>query len=250
MGNKGLSEETVEKHESYGMVGIYRTSSSGTYLFGSIQRHHSFITLTIKKAERVRHLAQDWYHADSLPIVEIEMSHSQFAELITSPGIGDGVPCTIRGLGGELLEPCPPPESMESKFSEDLKKTTKETVAGLKQLTQQLGQALLPGEKALNKTELKALLSQIQNAVMSITDSIPFIEKQFDEEMEEKRDKMVGELEAIATHMLVNLGKEALATSKMLPTFPAPQLTTGKLCAKCDTPLVDGKCPNESRHIL
>ena len=184
MGNKGLSEETVEKHESYGMLGIYRTSSSGTYLFGSIQRHHSFITLTIKKAERVRHLAQDWYHADSLPIVEIEMSHSQFAELITSPGIGDGVPCTIRGLGGELLEPCPPPESMESKFSEDLKKTTKETVAGLKQLTQQLGQALLPGEKALNKTELKALLSQIQNAVMSITDSIPFIEKQFDEEMD------------------------------------------------------------------
>src|SRR5271157_2285441 len=138
MGNKGLSETTVEKHPSYGMVGINRSQSSGTYLFGSIQKHHSFITLTIKHAEVARHLANDWYHADSLPIVEIEMSHTQFAELITSPGIGDGVPCTIRGLDGKLVEECPPPAEMDSKFAEDLKKTTSETVRQLKDLTQQL----------------------------------------------------------------------------------------------------------------
>lgn len=228
MSNKGLSDETREKHESYGMVGINRSQSSGTHLFGSIATHHSFITLTIKKAEVVRHLAQDWYHASSSPIVEIEMSHSQFAELITSPGVGDGVPCTIRGLNGKLMEDCPPPESMESKFSEDLKKTTKETVAGLKQLSEQLSQALLPGEKTLNKTELKALLSQIQSALSSITDAIPFVEQQFNEEMEARRDKMIGEAEAVITHALVNLGKEALATKNMLPTFPAQQqLTAG-----------------------
>lgn len=128
MGNKGLSEETVEKHESYGMVSINRTSSGGTYLFGSIMNHHSFITLTIKHAKVRRHLAQDWYSADSLPIVEIELSHTQFAELITSPGIGDGVPCTIRGLNGKLLKECPAPEAMNSKYAEDLKKTTASTV--------------------------------------------------------------------------------------------------------------------------
>jgi len=229
MGNKGLSETTVEKHESYGMVGINRSQSSGTYLFGSIATHHSFITLTIKHAERSRHLAQDWYHADSLPIVEIELSHSQFAELITSPGIGDGVPCTIRGLGGELLEACPPPENVETKYSEDLKKTTKETVGQLRQLVQQLEQASLPGEKSLNKTEQKALLSNLKSALQSVVDSIPFIETQFNEHMEETRDKMVGELEAVATHMLLNLGKEALAEKRnMLPTFAAPQLTEGK----------------------
>jgi hypothetical protein len=228
MGNKGLSEETREQHESFGMVGINRCSSSGTHLFGSIAKHHSFITLSVKRASVSRHLAQDWYHAESRDLIEIEMSHSQFAELITSPGIGDGVPCTIRAFDGKLVEECPAPKDITSAFSEDMKKTTKETVAGLKQLSQQLSQALLPGEKALNKTELKALLSQIQSALSSITDSMPFIEKQFDEHIEEKRDKMVGELEAIATHMLVNLGKEALATKKMLPTFSAPQLTEGE----------------------
>ena len=228
MGNKGLAEETREQHESYGMVVINRSQSSGTYLFGSIANHHSFISLTIKKAERIRHLAQDWYHASSMPIVEIEMSHTQFAELITSPGIGDGVPCTIRALDGKLLAKCPPPENVESKYAEDLKKTTKETVGQLKQLVQQLEQASLPGEKPLNKTEQKLLLSNLKSALQSVVDSIPFIETQFNEHMEETRDKMIGEVEAVATHMLINLGKEALVAKNMLPGVPTPQLTEGK----------------------
>lgn len=229
MGNKGLSEHTTETHPSFGMVGINRASSNGTFLFGSIQEHRSFITLTIKHAEVSRHLANDWYHATSVPIIEIEMSHTQFAELITSPGIGDGVPCTIRGLDGKLVEACPPPTSVISKFSDDLKKTTAETVNVLKQLSQQLSQALLPGQKPLNKTELKALLEQIQSALMSVTDSIPFVEKSFHEEMEEQTNKAIGELEAVASHIVHKLGLEALAekTQAALPSFPAPQLTTG-----------------------
>ena len=230
MGNKGLSEETVDKHESYGMVGINRVSSNGTNLFGSITTHRSFITLTVKRASMRRHLATDWPSAESRALIEIELSHSQFAELITSPGIGDGVPCTIRALDGKMLESCPAPETMESKYSEDLKATTKETVAGLSQLTQQLSQSLLPGEKTLNKTELKALLGQIQSALSSITDSIPFIEKQFNEEMEEQHDKMVGEMEAVAAHIIHNVGLAAIA-AKSLPllTQPGlPQLSEGK----------------------
>jgi hypothetical protein len=223
MGNKGLSDETVEKHESYGMVGINRVSSSGTNLFGSIATHQSFITLTVKRASVGRHLANDWYHAESRALVEIELSHSQFAELITSPGIGDGVPCTIRAFDGKMVEACPPPVQMESKYAEDLKKTTKETVAGLEELTQKLSQSLLPGEKPLNKTDLKALLGQIQSALSSITDSIPFIEKQFNEEMEVQRDKMVGEMEAVATHLIHNVGLKAIAATK-LPSFAAPGL--------------------------
>ena len=221
--SKGLSEETKLEHESYGMVGINRVSSSGTNLFGSIATHQSFITLTVKRASVGRHLANDWYHAESRALVEIELSHSQFAELITSPGIGDGVPCTIRAFDGKLVEACPPPEDMKSKYAEDLKKTTNETVTGLRALTQQLSQSLLPGEKPLNKTALKDLLSQIQGALNSITDSIPFIEKQFNEEMEVQQDKMIGEMEAVATHIIHNVGLKALAATQ-LPTFSAPGL--------------------------
>jgi CII-binding regulator of phage lambda lysogenization HflD len=128
------------------------------------------------------------------------------------------------------VESCPAPESMESKYAGDLKATTKETVAGLEQLTQQLSQSLLPGEKTLNKTELKVLLGQIQSALSSITNSIPFIEQQFNEEREVQRDKMVGEMEAIATHIIHNVGLQAIA-AKSLPQLMQPglpQLAEGK----------------------
>jgi len=229
MGNKGLNEETVEKHESYGMVGINRVSSSGTYLFGSIMKHHSFITLTVKRASRRRTLAQDWFSAESRALIEIEMSHTQFGTLITSPGMGDGVPCTIRAYDGALAEQCPAPEAMTSKFAEDLKKTTEETVAQLKALSQQLGEALLPGNKALNKTELKVLLQGIQSAVQSVTNSIPYIEQSFGEEMEDQTNTAVGELEAVAAHLIHNTGLKAIAAANAaLPEFPKPQLGTGE----------------------
>jgi hypothetical protein len=230
MGNKGLSEERKDKHPSYGMVLINRSQSSGTHLFGSIATHNSFITLQVSRGEVSRHLANDWYHADSLPLIEIEMSHSQFAELITSPGIGSGVPCTIRAFDGKMVERCPAPEPVISKFDEDLKATTNELVTDLKQQIQHLEQALLPGEKGLNKTQLKELLSGIKRSFQTITDSIPYIEKNFHEEMEVQTDKFVGELEAVAGHMIHRLGMQALADKAQaaLPSFPAPQLTEGK----------------------
>src|SRR5208337_1914513 len=115
---------TAEKHTSYGMVGINRCQSSGTYLFGSMARHHSFITLEIRRAERKRNLSNDYYHADSLPLIEIEMTHEQFGMLISSPGIGNGVPCTLRQVGGEGQGDCPELEEIKSKFAHDLKQTT------------------------------------------------------------------------------------------------------------------------------
>jgi hypothetical protein len=226
MGNKGLSEETTEKHESYGMVGINRTTSSGTYLFGSLARHHSFITLSVKRASRTRHLADDWYHAESRDLIEIEMTHTQFGELITSPGMGDGVPCTIRNFNGESMKDCPEPEGMTSKFSEDLKKTTQETVAELVALRNQLNESLLPGNKPLGKREQRELLEKINSVLADIENGIPFIEKSFGEELEQQQNRAVGELEAVASHLIHKTGLNALARANaenMLPEFPKPQ---------------------------
>jgi len=231
MGNKGLSEETIETHESYGMVGINRCSSNGTYLFGSIAEHHSFITLEIRSADKRRMLAHDRYSANSTPLIEIEMSHSQFGELITSPGIGNGVPCTIRARDGKLLEGCPPPEKITSKFEKDLKATTKETVHLLQDLTDQLDEALLPGNKPLNKKELGVLLSGIKSAVASVKDSIPFIEDSFKEEMEVQVDKAVTELEGVRAHMFQEIALRAIGASQggnALPEFRVPMLSEGE----------------------
>jgi hypothetical protein len=232
MGNKGLDEKTVERHPSYGMAVLNHTSSNGTYLFGSIAKHNSYISLKIAPGEHARHLANDWYRASELPIIEISMPETHLARLLFNPGRGDGVPVTITAINGKSVEPCPAPESVVSKFDGDLKETTKELVRDLRGQIQSLEQALLPGEKSLNKTQLKELLAGIKRSFMTITDSIPFIEDSFKEEMEDQTNKFVAELEAVGHRMIENIGLRAIGeaqnASKALPTFAAPQLTEGK----------------------
>lgn len=230
MGNKGLSEERIDEHESYGMVGWNRVSSTGTNLFGSTVPHRTFVKMTIKPAKMRRSLAYDRPSADSRSLIEAYIGLDDLAGLTTGLGIGDGVCCTIRAFNGKMMEACPAPKSIESKYAEDLKATTEETVAGLKQLMQQLSQSLLPGEKTLNKTELKALLSQIQSVLSSITDSMPFIEKSFHEEMEMQLNIQRGMLKADAAQIIHNVGLKALAAAEV-PQLAQPeqaQLAEGK----------------------
>jgi hypothetical protein len=231
MGSKALNEEKIDKHPSYGMVSINRCSSSGTYLFGSLASHHSFITLEIRRGERRRMLSGDWYCADSLPLIEIEMTHEQFGTLITSPGIGNGVACTIRQVAGKPQGDCPEPESVVSKFSEDLKGTTKEAVATLQGLMEQLNESLLPGNKPLNKTEQRTLMEAVRSAMAIITSSIPYIEKSFNETMEKEIDKAVTELEGIRDHMLQQVALKAIAATQdtnVFPEFRVPALGAGE----------------------
>lgn len=95
-----IDKDDVEfSHPSYGMVGFNRWQGSDR-LFGSAVHTHHGISLTIKRATRQHHLYQDWYHGRG-EIVRVEMTEAQFAQLITSMGQGDGVPCTLKWITGE-----------------------------------------------------------------------------------------------------------------------------------------------------
>lgn len=88
------------KHPSYGMVGLNRWQGGGGKLFGSSVYTRNGVSLTIKRASRRHHLNQDWYFGQG-ELIRIEMSEAQFAQLITSFGQGDGVPCTLNWIAGE-----------------------------------------------------------------------------------------------------------------------------------------------------
>src|SRR5271169_5775120 len=91
-------EKTTLRHPSFGIVNLVRTTTRGRTLFGSSILHDTYVTLTISHAQIDRDLSQDWIMEDvSLPhstIVEVDMSATQFAEMITSFSQG-GTPCTI-----------------------------------------------------------------------------------------------------------------------------------------------------------
>src|SRR5579859_4537827 len=123
-----MNDEKITKHESFGIAGFSRstTGGSGVSLFGSSIKHGNTITFTVRHADVTRRLEQDWYHAsERMPIVEIEMSQSQFAEMITSMNMGDGIPVTLRYVNGKRMEACPH-ESKVQQHSNEFKQRMKE----------------------------------------------------------------------------------------------------------------------------
>jgi hypothetical protein len=101
-----------ETHPAYGLIGISRWTAGGARdrgayrLFGSSVDNHSGISLEISRCEVVHDLGDDHYF-ESDHIIEVMMSESQFASLITTMNSGPGVPCTIRTIEGEPMGPLP-----------------------------------------------------------------------------------------------------------------------------------------------
>jgi hypothetical protein len=223
--------DKVYEHESYGVFGISRVSGT-TYLFDSEALHHSYIRLRVAPAKMERSLNNEWIHASGQPYIEVDISYSAFFRGIASPGVGEGVPCTVRYLNGKRLAEPPQPETAESKFGDDIKRTLAQTTKTLDDLTGKLTEALLPGNKPLNKTELKSLLGGLQDALRGIKSNLPFVEESFNEHMENKTQALKTELEGLRDHMLLQLGHLAAADRirrEGLPEFSAnaPELPAG-----------------------
>jgi len=111
-----------ETHESCGMINICKFSSNKSTFFGSDITHQGGISITISTARKNRHLSKDWYHMDR-ELIEIEMSHSQYVDAITSGMNTSGVPCTIKRVNGKIIERINHVIDKKDVFSSEMKKT-------------------------------------------------------------------------------------------------------------------------------
>jgi hypothetical protein len=206
---KDIDLEETEKtinHPSFGLVGLRRRSSNRTALFGSNIQHGNTISLTIKTAEHNRHLNDDWYHGkDSL--IEIEMSGSQFAELITSFNIGDGVPCTIRRFDKKTL-PDPPYENPVDIFQREFE-ATMNNLGKTCESTVEDAFKMLKEKTTISKSDREFLLRAMQSLISSINSSIPFVSQQFNESVEKTVSQAKNEIETFVTNRISSLGLEA-----------------------------------------
>ena len=119
----GGGDETVYEHDSFGLLSFSRLSSNiGTPLFGSSIKHSNTIRMEVKRGSVSRHLASDWYHDDQgPPIVQVEMSYTQFAEAVSAMNCGVGVPVTLMRVNGEKMPPCEIISKI-SEFSDEFEK--------------------------------------------------------------------------------------------------------------------------------
>ena len=198
-----------ETHESYGMIGCSRVHSQpAKSLFGSSIKHSNSISLRIGTAEKHRHLNRDWYHKKS-NLIEVEMSPTQFAEMITSLNMGDGIPCTIRYLPDHYRVEDPPEvnqrEVFENEFKEEIKALMSNTKEGIKTIKE-----ILNKKGTINKKEKEQMMGAVFEITRIMEDHIPFTQKSFNEAMDKTVSEAKGEVEAFVMNKVTSLGLEAM----------------------------------------
>ena len=198
-----------KSHPSYALVQLSRRSSShGRALFGSSIGHANTITLTICRGEEVRStdLSYDHYFARE-QLIEVEMSQTQFAEMITSMNYGSGVPATIRQYGREKPED-PPVENKRAQHSKEFKQKMMKFAETLKEGQAEL-QRLVKKQKlsAEDKRRMTFLFNHLTN---NITANFSFFEEQFEEQLDKTVAEAKGEVDAFITNAVQKTGLEAL----------------------------------------
>lgn len=209
------SESRTETHPSYGVITITNVTHGaglgstakwkGKALFGSSILHDTTVNLAIHKATLQRDVHHDWIHPEDAPLIEVEMSSTQFAEAITSIGNASGTPITIVNLNGQQI-PDPPFTNkriqIDSEFEEYLNSIGSKTNLYYTKIGRILAKPNL-GKK--DRDEIRTELTQLQQA---ITSNLPFIKEQFSEQMDATVQEAKSEFESFIEIKLQKLGLE------------------------------------------
>lgn len=209
------------KHESSAMLGFTRvTSNYGVAMFGSDLKHNSFIRMDLHHASLRRGLNHNWYHADGL-IASVEMSNNQFAELITSMNVGDGIPVTLKRteMEGNLANPefVNVVEQHEQEFNEKVKEVSKDSAELLEKMKTVFGKG-----GTIKKADKEELLESLRMVVQNMDANMPYVKDCFAETMDKVVTDAKGTIEAYYTHRIIETGIKALDDANN--DFPAPQL--------------------------
>lgn len=211
------SDESDEStHESYGIVSLSRCEGSHEKLFGSsIKDHRTYVSLRIMHGKKIHNLSQDWYSVNGrTPIIKVDMSAAQFAELITTMNIGDGVPCTIRSQDGVKMDKPPDDDDMEiEKIRSGFKGQTKELANKLEKFRSEV-ETLFEG-KSVTKKDREEILKQLSMFIQAIHSDIPFVLDQFEEAAERVVTTAKAEVDAFVTHSVMRAGIESIENKKL-----------------------------------
>lgn len=210
------------EHPAYGCVVVHRVSGGGggRTLFDSDFRHQRFVSLSIYTADLHRDLAQDRHHARR-EIVEVHLSEAQWATLVSSFGMGDGVPCTINREQGNYV-PGIPFRHTRAVARDEVREKSRELAAQV-DATRQAVQAEMSG---LSAKKRDAILDHLHTLERGLSSSMPWILQQFEEHMETTTERAKAEVEAYIAHRVQTAGLQAL-TADTAPVVVPAQIAAG-----------------------
>lgn len=208
----------LPKHEANGIIRLARVQGR-TDLFGCPVRVMGFMQLEISECELHHDRVSGDHYDEGKHIATIWMSATQFAEMITTPNVGVGVPCTLRHYrDGEKLKECEPPPRQESEAART-RHSFREEVEQRLDAMRAAREEVAKVTESLSARKREAVLETIDRFMKLFTDSAPFMMERFEEHAEEVVGRAKGEISAFAEVVAQRTGIEALKAGACVPAL-------------------------------
>ena len=219
--------DNKDVHPSYGMLAFHRVSGGDPNLFGSSVLHNQKIQLTLKEGHVFRELNTNWYGGDRT-LFEVEMSYTQFADLISAMNVGDGVPVTIRYTKETGPVEGKPIVNTRTQFLDEFEDKNAEAENELMKMITEL-QSIFSEKRPIKAAEREQILNMLNKLKMSLSSHNSFMLRQFDESMEKISTEAKGEVEAFVQNKMQSLALAAMREQGEIGDISAqnPLITEG-----------------------
>lgn len=203
----GIHESYRETHPAYATIGVSRVSGNAT-LFGSDFQHQHYMTIRIYEADLRRSLSGD-HTFGNREYIEVALSESQWATFVSTPNVGNGVPCTLayRASGGDGHVPgiIPAATGRRDQFRGEVEDHIADAIASLREIAE-----TAPTKKLRDKAE---------HAIRQLSGNLNFVVERFDEHAEETVEKAKTEVVAYIDSAIARAGLQALQGGAPLLTL-------------------------------
>ena len=207
------NERTTYEHDAFGRVAVFRTHGTASVLFGSALQHTNAVVLELTRACSVRELSHD-HISEKETIARFSMSESGWASLVSSVGMGTGVPVTLesapaRGtpalqMPGLLLDP------VCDTFESEVRKSAEKAAKGVREVQARLEELCQPGAKPPGKKEMEELKGMLRHAGEQFAGNMAFVQNSFARAMESTVSSAKTEVEAFVFQTATRTGIDAL----------------------------------------
>ena len=187
---KEEQSEIKTSHPSYGTLSFKRKIDKSTFLFGSDVEHRDKIIMRLCHADIIKGLYNDKIMGNKV-IAEVEMSFTQFAEIISSINIDIEVPVTIKQteMDGDIKQ-CKfidKKEWFKNRFKERRQKIKRDSQIIINDIIE-----TFDGKNTFSKIDKALIVSKLNTLNDDINTNMDFISEQFNKDI----DKIIKEIES------------------------------------------------------